>query len=286
MDQTIPGVLTLTEPTATPVPLVFDSPHSGTQYPADFKYDAPEFAIRSAEDMYVEELYAAAPENGAPLLVAHFPRSYIDPNRSELEIDPELLAEPWPEPLDVGEKAKFGQGVIWRVYPPGLPIYERKLSLVEVRNRIEFYHRPYHAAIKGVLDRQNQRFGRVWHINCHSTPSVSSDMSPEGPGIPRADFVLGDRDGTTCASEFTALVRDTLERFGYDVKLNDPYKGGELLRAYSDPAAGRHSLQIEIARRLYMDEQNFERHDGFAELRENITQLIRTLRDYASSEAT
>src|SRR3546814_21104467 len=105
-------------------------------------------------------------------------------------------------------------------------------------------------------------------------PSISGPHSPEGSGIGRADFVLGDRDGTTCSAEFVDLVRKTLEGFGYGVRVNDPYKGVEIVRAYSDPARECHGLQIEINRALYMNETTFERREGFGRLRDDLTRQI------------
>ncbi len=112
-------------------------------------------------------------------------------------------------------------------------------------------------------------------------PALSGAISEEGPGKPRADFVLGDRDGTTCAPEFTALVAAHLRGHGYDVKVNDPYKGVELVRAFSDPSAGRHSLQIEVNRRLYMDERTREKTAGFERLRDELDSLVARLAAYA-----
>ncbi len=116
-------------------------------------------------------------------------------------------------------------------------------------------------------------------------PAVSSMISEEGPGRPRADFVLGDRDGTTCAPEFTALVAGTLRGLGYDVKVNDPYKGVELVRAFSDPGSNRHSLQIEVNRRLYMDERTRMRNANFPALRQHLDRLVRVIAEYATERS-
>ena len=269
-----PGVLFVRAPRATALPLLFDSPHSGTDYPDDFHHVAPRAQLRISEDSFVDELYASAPDYGAVLIGALFPRIYVDPNRSALDIDPALLDEAWPGDSDPGPKCDLGVGLIWRLCPPGDPIYDRKLTVAEVRRRIEGYHRPYHEEISGVLDRLHREFGTVWHINCHSMPSMSTIMAAEGPGVRRPDMTLGDIDGTTCSGEFTALVRESLVGFGYNVMINDPYKGAELVRAWADPATGRHSLQIEINRELYMDEAGLERNGGFDKLRMHITQLI------------
>ena len=155
------------------VPVVFDSPHSGSNYPSDFNHIVPMEKIRRAEDMYVDELFGSAPKFGATLIAALFPRSYIDPNRSLQDLDPELLTESWPEPIRPGEKARLGHGLIWRLCPPDMNLYIEKLSPDAVRSRIDQYWQPYHAALRDALDGLYERFDAVWHINCHSMPSAT-----------------------------------------------------------------------------------------------------------------
>ena len=283
MGQSNSGVFDLRLPARPLVPVVFDSPHSGADYPVDFETIAPEARLRRAEDMFVEELFGAAPAAGAVLLAAKFPRSYIDPNRSEYDIDRRLIDGTWPAPVSVTEKSRLGHGLIWRLCPPDLPIYDRKLTVGEVQARIDGYYRPYHRALADAIERARDRFGVAYHLNCHSMPTVSAPMVADVTDARRrADFVLGDREGTSCAADFTAMVRGTLEAMGYAVALNDPYKGVELISAYSNPALGRHSLQIEINRALYMDEERFERTAGFGTLKADIDTLIAAICDYAA----
>ena len=277
---------TKTEPQGTWVPVVLDSPHSGANYPQDFRPRVSLEDLRQAEDSYVDELYASGPRLGATLLSALFPRAYIDPNRSILDIDTSLLDSPWPGPAMASRKTQLGIGLIWRVLDTGEPIYGRKLTVAEVRHRITHFHQPYQKAVKDALDAAHAHFGAVWHLNCHSMPALSSAISEEGPGRARPDFVLGDRDGTTCEREFTALVHSVLTDMGYDVKINDPYKGVELVRAFSDPPAGRHCLQVEVNRRLYMDECTRHKTSGFARLSRDIERMIKAVCDYAAKRGS
>ncbi len=263
------------------VPVVFDSPHSGTVYPSDFDSIVPHLTLRRAEDTHVEALYAAAPDHGAVLIAADFPRSYIDANRSLLDIDAALLETAWPGPINVSRKTEKGIGLVWRLLDTGEPIYTRKLTVAEVQARIRNCYAPYHKAVRDAINSAHKHYGAVWHINCHSMPATSSIISEEGPGVPRADFVLGDRDGTSCAPAFTTFVALTLRGMGYDVRVNDPYKGVELVRAYSDPAEHKHSLQIEVNRKLYMDEVSREPNANFAKLQSEIAALIKAISSYA-----
>lgn len=285
MKQTIPGVFDLWLPEQAAVPVVFDSPHSGADYPVDFDTIAPEARLRRAEDMFVESLFDSAPSMGATLLAALFPRSYIDPNRALHDLDRRLIDGVWSGDLRMSDKSRLGHGLIWRLCPPDIPMYGRKLTVAEIEARIQGYYRPYHRALRYAMQRTLDRFGFVYHVNCHSMPAVSSPMTAAGGSRRRADFVLGDRDGTSCDPTFTALVRETLQGMGYAVAVNDPYKGVELVRAYSDPMGGRHSLQIEINRALYMDEDNFHPSPNFARLKTDIDSLVAAVCDYASAQA-
>ena len=264
-------------PREAALPLVLDSPHSGRRFPADFDAVVSEAELREAEDCYVDELWEGAAILGAPLLAALFPRTYLDPNRHAGDIDAELIDGEWRGEIVASGKARLGKSLVWRTLEDGRPIYGRRLRPEEVRLRIERYHAPYHAALRALLDDAHRRFGAVWHINCHSMRAVAGKQSDDGEGRARADIVLGDRDGSTCDPGFTEFVRATLAGMGYDVRVNDPYKGVELVRAYSNPRAQRHSLQIELNKRLYMDEATLEKTAGFGELQGNLEALLKAL---------
>ncbi|MFO0471382.1 MAG: N-formylglutamate amidohydrolase [Pseudomonadota bacterium] len=258
--------------------LVLDSPHSGRVLPLDFGAAVAPEALREGEDCFIDELYLPAAGLGIPLLAAQFPRTYLDANRHADDIDPELLDEPWPGPLAPSGKAGIGKALVWRTLDRDRPIYDRRLTVAEVRRRIDTCHRPYHEALAGLIDAAHARFGVVHHLNCHSMGATTSVAIEGVAGRPRPDMVLGDRDGTTCAPEFTAFAHRFLADLGYDVRINDPFKGVELVRAWSDPAAGRHSLQLEINKRLYMDEQPaIARHAGFERLQGHLMALLAAL---------
>jgi N-formylglutamate deformylase len=272
-------------PAAAAVPLVLDSPHSGREFPADFDAAVTRFDLREGEDCFVDELYLPATELGVPLLAALFPRTYLDPNRHHGDIDLELIeGGHWPHEHVPSGKARIGKALVWRTLDDGRAIYDRKLRVDEVVARIERCHAPYHARLRALLDDTHARFGVVYHINCHSMPAVGGKQGEGGEGEPRAEFVLGDRDGTTCDPAFTGFVRATLVAMGYSVAVNNPYKGVELVKAYSDPRARRHSLQVEINKKLYMDEASRTKHEGFAPLQANLTRLVEAINDYIAAE--
>jgi len=275
---------TLTGPRGDAIALVCDSPHSGTTYPADFRYAIDAQTLRAGEDTHVEALWQAIPDVGGTLLAAQFPRSYIDPNRELDDIDADLLDGVWPYPLHPTEKTRLGHGLIWRKGTGGRAIYDRRLSIAEVQQRIARYHQPYHAALNHEIDTAYQRFGAVWHLNLHSMPSNSYEVLELHSDHPLADFVLGDRDGTTCAPEFIHMVAQALRAQGFSVALNDPFKGVALIARIGQPAQRRHSLQIEVNRALYMDETTCVRNPHFNALQTALTQVSRQISAYIQEQ--
>ncbi len=275
MTRTVPGVLASDEPEGR-APVVLDSPHSGRVYPADFGHALSVELLRRVEDAFVDELFADAPAHGAAFLAALFPRSYIDPNRDEADIEPAILAEPWPHEMRPSDRSRRGLGLIRSLIRPDLRVYNRALGAGEVALRIARYHRPYHAALKELLDGTVARFGAVWHLNCHSMKAVGRARPTA-----RDDVVLGDGEGTTCDGDFTRFVADAFKAMGYSVRVNDPFKGALLVHRYSAPKAGRHSLQIELNRRLYLDEATVEKTAGFAALKADMGRLVAAVAAYA-----
>lgn len=276
---------TLLGPAAPAIALVCDSPHSGTWYPDDYRHVVPREQLRGGEDTHVETLWEAVPTVGGTLLAAHFPRTYIDANRTLDDLDPELLAEPWPQPLAPGPKSRLGFGLVWRNLRAGVPIYDRLLSVAEVQHRIDAYYKPYHAALAEAIAQSVQRFGAVWHLNLHSMPNDAYERLGIASETSLADFVLGDRDGTTSEPEFVGLIESFLLGKGYTVARNDPYKGVQLIARMGAPEQRRHSLQIEIRRPLYMNELTRERNDGFSSLQRDLTDLLHVVGDYVRSQA-
>lgn len=264
---------TLLEPVSAPTPLVLDSPHSGRRYPDDFIYACPLPLLRQTEDSYVDELIAGATHIGAAVLVAEFPRCYIDANRAEDDIDPALLGDVWPSTLRPSERTLLGLGLVRRLCRSGVPVYKAPLPAAEVHHRIARYYRPYHAALDAVLDNRLKAFGACYLVNCHSMP----DAGAESRASRRPDFVLGDRSGTSCDISFTRLACNLLQDMGYSVALNDPYKGVEIVRRHGQPQRGRHALQLEINRRLYMNELTLEKTANFARLQHDLKAFFEAL---------
>ncbi len=261
--------------------LVLDSPHSGTRYPEDFAFACELATLRRAEDTHVEKLYDFAPALGVGWVEAFFPRSYLDANRDITEVDVGLFEDTWPHAVSddprVMGKVRLGKGLIWRTTDEGLPIYQRKLTVAEVQARIAQCWQPYHAAVAQAIDTAHARHGYSIHINCHSMPAIASASATDFPGEAHADFVVGDRDGSTAAGALSRLVCEHLRGLGYSVAYNHPYKGVELVRRYGAPQQQRHSIQLEINRKLYMSEETLDINDGFAPLKASLQSLVQLL---------
>lgn len=269
------------------IPLVCDSPHSGTLYPVDFQHTVPYSLLRAGEDTHIDELWSAAPDVGATLLKANFPRTYIDPNRTLNDIDQLLIDDIWPDPLEPSEKSRLGFGLIWRQLNATTPIYDRQLSIAEVKHRIEQYYLPYHEALNGAIENKVDGFGGVWHLNLHSMPNNAYErLQIKNPPHPLADFVLGDRDGTTCEPEFIEFIEQNLRSMGYSVSRNDPYKGMQLIANIGKPKENRHSLQVELRRPVYMDEITRIPNNNFHVVKNDLSKLLKNIATYLKGRKT
>ena len=258
------------------LPLVFASPHSGRRYPASFIAAArlDPLALRRSEDAFVEELFATAPERGAPLLAATFPRVFCDVNREPWELDPAMFDGPLPHWVNSSSaRVGAGLGTIARVAGGGEAVYRDKLRFADAEDRIRCLWQPYHAALAALIAETRAQFGYCLLIDCHSMPATS------GQGGISPDFVLGDAHGTACAPRVTRAVEESLANMGYRVRRNDPYAGGYVTRHYGLPRNAVHALQIEIARPLYMNEQRVERLPGMDLLKRDLSRLISSLGD-------
>ncbi len=242
-------------------PVVVASPHSGSTYPAAFLALAavPLAALRRAEDAFVDELFAAAPTVGIPLLAARFPRSFVDVNREPYELDPGMFDGPLPRPLNHRTtRVAAGLGMIPRVAASGDAIYRGRVPSDHIEERLETCWRPYHTALTTLVEHTFRTFGAALLIDAHSMPSSASGAASRDRDQ-RVDIVLGDNHGEACDPGLVASVERWFVRHGLKVRRNQPYAGGFTTQRYGRPALGRHALQIEINRSLYMDEARHER---------------------------
>ena len=270
-------------PAALASPLVLDSPHSGTLYPPDFRPAQPPERYRRAEDMYVDELFSAAPALGLPLLRARFGRIYCDVNRAFDDLDPASLDDAGGLNLAPSAKARLGKGVLWTATPPdGAPLLAGPVLRAEYLDRLERCWHPYHDALGELIAETHAAHGRVFHLDLHSMQPVANAMHEDAAGSLRPDIVLSDREGTSAGAGYLEAARALLLDLGFSVAVNDPFKGAEILRRHGNPARGVHSLQIEVNRALYMDVETYGKTVRFSETRARLSAFIGSLGDWAA----
>jgi N-formylglutamate deformylase len=225
------------------VPFVFASPHSGRLYPPSFaeRSRLGPMALRRSEDAYVEELFDSVLELGAPMLVARFPRAYVDANRAPTELDPAMFEGVLPVTVDRGSpRVQAGLGIIPRVVREGVEIYRARLPVREAEFRIRHFYRPYHQQLARLVETTRDTFGLAIVIDCHSMPSAAA--SP--------DVVIGDRLGLSAVCDVAAAAEQAFAGAGFSIARNTPYAGGHTIHVYGRPADRVHALQIEINRGL------------------------------------
>ena len=279
----------IVEPSRVTSAVVLSSPHSGRVYPQRFlrsaKLDAA--ALRRSEDAFVDDLFEPAVSLGVPLLRAHFPRAFLDLNREPYELDPRMFDGRLPAFVNTrSARVAGGLGTIARVVGDSQEIYAKRMSVEEGLRRIDDLHKPYHAALESLLNSALRRFGLAVLVDCHSMPSSSiigtADPTTWRDERTKADFVLGDRYGTSCARQFVDVAEGELRRFGYVVERNKPYAGGFITEHYGRPAAGFHAIQIEINRGLYMDERSITRGPDFDVLSRHLHAVVAAISDLAA----
>jgi N-formylglutamate amidohydrolase len=255
----------IVEPAEWRAPIIFNSPHSGSAYPDEFlKASRIDLAtLRRSEDSFMDELIADLSDRGFAVVRVHFPRSYVDVNREPYELDPRMFAGRLPSFANTRSmRVAGGLGTIPRVVGDGQEIYRDRLAVEDALKRIEALYKPYHRALRRLINKVYQAFGTVVMVDCHSMPSVG--ISRDEPLRP--DLVIGDRYGTSCAAVLADMVEATMGSLGYSVGRNKPYAGGFITEHYGNPASGLHAIQLELNRAIYMDERRRERGPNFTQI--------------------
>ncbi len=270
------GVIDVRLPACQTAPLIFTSPHSGTDYDPAFIASSrlDEKNLRRSEDSFVDEIFAGAPESGAPLLCALYPRAYLDPNREPYELDPEMFTEPLPSHVKTrSDRVRAGFGTIAKLVASGAEIYAGKMTFAEAERRIDRLYRPYHRALEGLIEATLHDFGAAFVLDCHSMPSVGGPTDRDR-GTPRPDIVLGDRFGASCEPAVVETAERILRDLDLTVRRNEPYAGAYTTAHYGQPGKRVHALQIEVNRRLYMNEATVARSRDLPRLRRKMNHFI------------
>lgn len=269
------------EPETQTIPFVYNSPHSGRRYPPAFLESSrlDPMAIRRSEDHFVDELFSAAPDFGAPLLQAHFPRAFIDVNREPYELDPKMFSGPLPSFVNSSSiRVAGGLGTIPRIVAENMDIYAGRMPVEQAMARIDTVYKPYHACLRRLMARTHTRFGLAVLIDCHSMPG---NIRVAGSSL-RPDFIIGDRYGTSASADLSMAALHILENLGFCAVRNKPYAGGFITEHYGRPVRGLHALQIEINRSLYVDEATLQKRPDFRLLTSAIATFIGAMAEFAA----
>jgi N-formylglutamate amidohydrolase len=258
-------------PRAPETPVVVEVPHAGLSVDALTlpSLAAPARSIGVDADLYVDELYAGAPDVGATLLVAEHSRYVCDLNRSEQDVDPLAVVG--------GGAQRAPHGLIWRDTTEGQRALYQPLSREELERRLVSYYRPYHQCLTELLAAKRAKFGFAVLLAGHSMPSRGRPGHSD-TGRDRADVVPGSRGRTTAAGVIIETPEQVARLRGWTVVHDDPYRGGFTTAFYGRPERNQHALQVELSRRLYMNETTLEKkRDGFEETRDFCTGLVAAL---------
>lgn len=245
-------------------PIIIDIPHAGRQYPKDFTPHCPLIYLRRVEDAYLDHLIAGI---DLPVLSTPIARCVIDCNRAVADIDDSMIAGGWDGPV-FHEYTSNGIGLIMRFVGHNLPIYHRKLTADQIKSRIDNIYHPYHRALEGLIARHHRPGHDLLHINLHSMPS---DTAP-------ADIVIGNRHGQTADHHHMKLLASLFEERGLSVAMNDQYAGVEIIKRHSNPTIGIHSIQVEINRKLYLEEVSVKKSKQFDQMGERLKNVLHALR--------
>lgn len=245
-------------------PLLMSLPHDGSDIPDVISARMTPEARRAPDtDWHVSRLYAFARELGASMLVPRYSRYVIDLNRPPDDV-----------PLYPGQNTT---GLCPTVRFSGDPVYLPGMEPTpdEIAARIDTYWRPYHDTLRDELDRLRAQHGRVLLWEGHSIrgecPFLFDGRLP--------DLNIGTASGTSCAAATQSRIEIALHaQNAYDAAVNGRFKGGFITRHYGDPGNGIDAVQLEIAQRIYMDEDTFEYDDALAV---SAQQVIRALIDAA-----
>lgn len=257
----------LIEPRDGETPVLVEVPHAGLELDAEALAwtVAPARSIARDADLHVDALFRDAPSVGATLLTARTSRYVIDLNRGEADFDADAV--------EGGGAAPLARGLIWRLTTEGEPILRQRLSQGELERRLALVYRPYHAAIERILQRKLERFGHAILLCAHSMPTEQRRGQLSYPA--RADLVPGSRGRTTAAAAIIDAVDAVGRAQGWSVLHDDPYKGGYSTGHYGRPEHGVHAVQVELARRLYLDEDACRiRRTGFEGVRDFARSLV------------
>jgi N-formylglutamate deformylase len=279
-----PEVFCRFDPPSASLPILLEVSRSGRLYPIDFRSPVPFTWLHDNVSMYVDEIWKDAPEYGATMVQALFPNTYVDANRHELDLTPDMIEGEWPVPLEP-TSARTGLGLLKSKSRYGEPLQERKLTVAEVQARLDRYYRPYHHELASRMDRMLTEHGFYYHLSCHCMSAVGAPTHADA-GQERMDFCLGNLRGASSTPEFIEFVAEVIRAQGYTCSVNTPYTGGELNRRYGKPDGTCDSIMIEINKKRFMDVSSFRKNAGFTAIQGVARAVLQAVAERARARTT
>ena len=255
-------------------PIVLSSPHSGSDFPQEFLQNScrSESELRSSEESFVNELIVDASNAGIPMISMNIPRTFVDVNRDKIEIDDTMYFDKAPSADTIGSRrCRVGLGVIHRIVAQNKPIYDGLISYAEAQERIKYVYEPYHKRLKQLIDKCQKKFGFCLLVDCHSMPSKICNIMNETKPV---EFCVSNLFDESCPAPISEFVGQQLSQKGYRVEFNRPYAGAFITFNYCQPRKNIYTLQLEMNRSLYMDENVYKKNAYFQSIRSSVSESL------------
>ena len=246
------------EPKTKKVPFVLSVPHCGVDFPNELKEDYKPDMMSAPDDTdwFVHELYNFASELGITIIHAKYSRWVIDLNR-----DPKSV------PLYNDGRIITGLTTTTDFFGNDIYVSDEKIpDQKEIERRLKTYYWPYYAKIEALLNERIEEFGKVLLWDAHSirksVPTIRKEDFP--------DMILGNNDETTADPKIISTALNNLRSGEFEISHNTPFKGGHITRYFGKPEKNVHTLQLEMNKILYMNDDELK----FNEERANKVRLV------------
>ncbi|MBQ8481676.1 MAG: N-formylglutamate amidohydrolase [Alphaproteobacteria bacterium] len=263
-------------------PLVLSMPHSGAYFPLEFleQVNSSIEVMRHNEDIFVDELMQPAIDAGIPSIKMLISRSVIDLNRDRLELDPTMFYN-YPKDKDIlyDKHCRVGLGVVHRINYLREPLYKGLLDYKEVELRLKNLYDVYHNRLQQIIQKCIKKFGFCLVLDCHSMPSKICSIIDDRSGI---DICLGNLFSQSCPQEMSDFFAGQFWDKNYKVEFNCPYSGAFITFNYCQPRRKMYTLQLEINRSLYADENSLKKNEHFYQMSDDVSNAVINFAQYLS----
>ncbi|MBX7232294.1 MAG: N-formylglutamate amidohydrolase [Bdellovibrionales bacterium] len=234
-------------------------PHSGEKIPLEASWlnGLPETVVMCDVDRFVDKIYET-PLNTLqiPSLKTEWHRYVVDLNRLPEDVDSQSVEK------SLNPPGSFTTGLHWVQTTTHIPLMKKPITQSLHNQLVKKYFLPFHQKVEEKISSFKKNGAKeIFHLDVHSMPSLGTSAHRD-PGELRAEIVVSDFNGKSSGTWFKDLVVNAYTRAGFNVAYNWPYIGGRLTQQYGQPHLGQHTLQVELRRNLYMDEESKKAKDN------------------------